>query len=103
MQAAALRLFQLVALLALAACAPRAAPADPAAGGRAASPGAQASPAAAKVISIGMQLQEEPVGHGGSTGIVNITGPGTSGGSGQAEHRLIFHAGLTVYDDHSVL
>ena len=36
-------------------------------------------------------------------GIINITGPGTSGGSGATEHRLTFHAGLTIFDDHQVL
>jgi peptide/nickel transport system substrate-binding protein len=50
-----------------------------------------------------MQLQEEPVGHGASTGIINITGPAGGGGSGIMEHRLTFHAGLTIYDDHEVL
>jgi len=56
-----------------------------------------------KIIHLAMQLQEEPVGHGASTGIINITGPGTSGGSGATEHRLMFHAGLTIFDDHQVL
>jgi peptide/nickel transport system substrate-binding protein len=64
---------------------------------------APSSTRAPKVITIGMQLQQEPVSHGSSTGIINITGPGTGGGSGQTEHRLMFHAGLTVFDDHSVL
>src|SRR5262245_12649240 len=51
-----------------------------------------------KTINIGMQLQEEPSGRGASTGIINITGPGTTGGSGTTEHRLTFHAGLTILD-----
>ncbi|MEA2639252.1 MAG: peptide/nickel transport system substrate-binding protein [Chloroflexota bacterium] len=56
-----------------------------------------------KTINMGMQLQEEPVGRGSSTGIINITGPGTTGNSGGTEHRLMFHAGLTIFDDHNVL
>src|SRR5438067_3409936 len=88
------------ALVLLVSCAPR--PSQGPAGGEGQSPAPGAS-RATKIINIGMQLQEEPVGRGASTGIINITGPGTSGGSGVTEHRLTFHAGLTIFDDHQVL
>src|SRR4051794_7835047 len=79
-------------LLVVASCAPKSA-SIPGASGGAGQPGSTAPARGAKVISIGMQLQEEPVGKGPSTGIVNVTGPGSSGGSGSTEHRLMFHAG----------
>jgi len=49
-----------------------------------------------------MQLQQEPVDKGAETGIISITGPGNAGGSGALEHRLTFHAGLTVLDERQV-
>src|SRR4051812_12162727 len=92
-----------VALL-LMSCAPTSTSTNSGAPGGSGQPAnTNAAPRAAKIIHIGMQLQEEPMGRGASTGIINITGPGTTGGSGATEHRLIFHAGLTILDDHSVL
>ena len=55
-----------------------------------------------KTIRIAMQLQQEPVDKGSETGIISITGPGNAGGSGALEHRLTFHAGLTVLDERQV-
>ncbi len=83
----------------IAACAPVPSASQPGPGG----PDNAAASRVPKTIHIGMQLQEEPVGRGASTGIINITGPGGGGGSGMTEHRLTFHAGLTIYDDHEVL
>lgn len=52
---------------------------------------------AARVLRVGMQVQAEP-----TTGIVDMTGMATAG-SAALEHRLTFHAGLTVLDASSVL
>jgi peptide/nickel transport system substrate-binding protein len=88
----------------LTSCAPtsKSSALSPANGGSA-GPGSSASSRGPKIIHLAMQLQEEPSGHGASTGIINITGPGTSGGSGATEHRLMFHAGLTILDEQSEL
>jgi hypothetical protein len=59
--------------------------------------GGEQGTAAPKVLRIAVQVQSEP-----STGIVDMTGIATAG-SGALEHRLTFHAGLTVVDASSVL
>jgi len=74
------------------------APSSPASPGSAARPAArEQAQAAPTVVRLAMQVQAEP-----NTGIVDMTGIASSG-SGALEHRLTFHAGLTVLDQNSVL
>ncbi len=74
------------------------APTSPAAPGSASRPASVEQPAGApKTVRVAMQVQSEP-----TTGIVDMTGIASSG-SGALEHRLTFHAGLTVLDASSTL
>jgi peptide/nickel transport system substrate-binding protein len=80
--------------LALSSCAPGAGgPAGSSA--RTASGSEQAGP---KTLRIAMQSQAEP-----TNGLAEMTGFGNISGSADLEHRLTFHAGLTVFDASSVL
>lgn len=71
-------------IVALAGCAPAAAPA------RSESNTAAQTASAPKTLKLGVHSSREP-----TDGIISFAG----GGSGAAEHYLMFHAGLTVYDN----